>query len=201
MLEKLTSLLDWASGLSYRQLAMVAALLVALGAGGYLLLRPAPRPEGGFLPAAREEEGEEAAGTRLTVHVAGAVVHPGVVLLDPGARVMDAVQQAGGALPEADLDSLNLAQPVRDGEKITVPRRGENTPTGGGSAPGASGKVNINTASKEELERLPGIGPTLAQRILDYRQSKGGFRSVDELGKVSGIGPKKFEELKDLVEI
>ncbi|MDI6874201.1 helix-hairpin-helix domain-containing protein [Candidatus Solincola sp.] len=200
MLEKLSSLLDWASGLSYRQLAMVVALLLAAGVGGYFLLRPAPRPEGNFLPAQEEQEAE-AAETRLAVHVAGAVVHPGVVLLDPGARVMDAVEQAGGALPDADLDSLNLAQPVRDGQKITVPRKGESVGDQDGAASQAGGRVNINTAGKEELERLPGIGPTLAQRILDYREANGGFRSVEELRKVSGIGPKKFEELKDLVEI
>jgi competence protein ComEA len=200
MLEKLTSFLDWASGLSYRQLALVLVLLLALGVGGYLLLRPASHPEGSFLPAREEPEGGTGEA-RLVVHVAGAVVHPGVVILDPGARVMDAVQQAGGPLPDAELDSLNLAQPVSDGQKITVPRKGESVGNGGGNASPGSGKVNINTAGKEELERLPGIGPTLAQRILDYREAHGGFRSVEELRKVSGIGPKKFEELKGLVEI
>ncbi|MGQ9757448.1 MAG: helix-hairpin-helix domain-containing protein [Actinomycetota bacterium] len=200
MLEIITSALDWVSGLSYRQIAVVVFLLLLLGVGGFLLLRPAPRPEGSFLPAEGGKE-PEAGETRLTVHVAGAVVNPGVVTLDPGARVMDAVQQAGGPLPEADLDSLNLAQPVSDGQKIIVPRKGEGTVVQDGAASRKGGRVNINTATKEELERLPGIGPTLAQRILEYREAHGGFRSVDELRKVSGIGPKKFEELKGLVEI
>lgn len=199
-MEKITSALDWVSGLSYRQISVVVLLLLLLGVGGFLLLRPAPRPEGSFLPAEGEKE-PEAGKARLTVHVAGAVVNPGVVTLDPGARVMDAVQQAGGPLPEADLDSLNLAQPVSDGQKITVPRKGEGVGVQDGAASREGGRVNINTATKEELERLPGIGPTLAQRILDYREAHGGFRSVDELRKVSGIGPKKFEELKGLVEI
>lgn len=199
-MEKLSSFLDWASGLSYRQLALVLALILALGVGGYLLLRPASRPEGNFLPA-REEPEAGAGEAGLVVHVAGAVVHPGVVILDPGARVMDAVQQAGGPLPDAELDSLNLAQPVSDGQKITVPRKGEGVGDRDGNTPPGGGKVNINTAGKEELERLPGIGPTLARRILDYREAHGGFRSVEELRKVSGIGPKKFEELKGLVEI
>lgn len=200
MLEKITSALDWVSGLSYRQITVVVILLLLLGVGGFLLLRPVPRPEGSFLPV-EEEKDPEAVKTRLTVHVAGAVVNPGVVTLDPGARVMDAVQQAGGPLPEADLDSLNLAQPVSDGQKITVPCKGEGLAVQDGAASGEVRRVNVNTATKEELERLPGIGPTLAQRILDYREAHGGFRSVDELRKVSGIGPKKFEELSGLVEI
>ncbi len=201
MLKKLSSLLDWVSGLSCRQMAVVAALMLVAGLGGYLLLRPAPRQAGDFLPAQPVEGETEADISRLTVHVAGAVMHPGVVLLEPGARVMDAVQQAGGPLPDADLDSLNLAQPVRDGQKITVPRKGEDAGAQGGTQSQSENRVNLNTAGKEDLERLPGIGPTLAQRILDYREANGGFHSVEELRKVSGIGPKKFEEIKELVEI
>ncbi len=200
MLERISDFLDRLSALPYWQSAIIAVAVLAAAVGAFFLLRPAPRPVGEFC-ASGEEPG--AAPRVLTVHVAGAVARPGVVRLEEGARVMDAVEGAGGPLPEADLDALNLAQAVQDGQKITVPRRGEdgagNATQGGGSK--ASGKVNINTADAAELERLPGIGPTLAERILAYRERNGGFKSIEELKKVSGIGDKKFGELRDLVEI
>lgn len=196
MLEKITGFLDRLSTLPHWQLAVIAVSVMGVLAGGFFLLRPAQRPQGELHVVEQEAVAEPRV---LTVHVAGAVARPGVVLLKEGARVMDAVESAGGPLPEADLDALNLAQPVQDGQKITVPRKGE------GGAPGASreksGKVNINTADAGELEKLPGIGPTLAERIVSYREKNGSFKSIDELKKVSGIGEKKFSEIKDLVEI
>lgn len=197
MLERISSFLDRFSSLPFWQLAVIAALALAAVVGGYFILRPLPRPAGTF-HAVEEEEPE---GSRMTVHVAGAVVHPGVVLLDRGARVLDALQQAGGPLPEADLDSLNLAQVVQDGQKIIVPRKGEVLPGAADSTGSGKGRVSINTAEQSELERLPGIGPTLAERIIAYRDRNGGFKSVEELKRVSGIGQKKFEEIRDLVEI
>ncbi|MBC7247844.1 MAG: helix-hairpin-helix domain-containing protein [Actinobacteria bacterium] len=198
MLEKIADLLDRLSALPHWQLAFIAVLAVGVLAGGFFLLRPAPRPRGELHVA-----GEEAAAEPrvLTVHVAGAVARPGVVRLQEGARVLDAVEGAGGPLPEADLDALNLAQPVQDGQKISVPRKGENGGSTQGEGGKSSGKVNINTADADELEKLPGIGPTLAERIVSYRENNGGFRSVEDLKKVSGIGEKKFAELRDLVEI
>lgn len=137
----------------------------------------------------------------MTVHVAGAVKHPGVVLLAHGDRVLDAIEAAGGPLPEADLENLNLAQAVQDGQKIAVRVRGE----GGNEAASGSGeeqeKINLNSADRKSLEGLPGIGPTLAERIIAYRDKKGGFSNVEELKQVSGIGEKKFEEIRDMVEI
>ncbi|MEW6552930.1 MAG: helix-hairpin-helix domain-containing protein [Actinomycetota bacterium] len=202
MLERFSAFLDRLIGLPYWQLALLAVLAAGLAVGGYFVLRPAPRQLGEFQAAAETaaddpspDEGE------LTVHVAGAVVNPGVVLLAPGDRVMDAVAAAGGPLPEADLDGLNLAQPVQDGQKITVPCQGEAEATPSPGSGGESGKIDLNTAGLEELEKLPGIGPTLAERIISYREKKGGFRSVEELKQVSGIGDKKFEEIRDLVEI
>ncbi len=152
---------------------------------------------------------------KLAVHVAGAVSSPGVYYFPEGARVIDAVEKAG-PLPEADLNSLNLAQPLVDGSKIYVPRQGEalqapgssisqnRNPFAGSAFPSQSsdGKVNINTASAEELDKaLPGIGPTLAQRIVDYREQHGPFRSPEDLKNVSGIGERRFEQIKDLVTI
>jgi competence protein ComEA len=203
MLEKLSSFLDKLSSLPYWQIAVLVVMLTGALVGGYFILRPPPRPAGDFKPS-----GEEAAGDawqqgkdELTVHVAGAVNHPGVVLLEEGDRVIDAITAAGGPLPEADLEKLNLALTVQDGQKITVLVKGTGDNQEAAGTEDAVTKINLNTSSQRELEELPGIGPTLAERIIAYREKKGGFSSVEELKQVSGIGEKKFEEIRDLVEI
>jgi competence protein ComEA len=150
----------------------------------------------------------------LVVDVAGRVRRPGVYRFEQGDRVIDAIRRAGGALPGADLASLNLAALLTDAEQIVVGRRGagglaSGTTTGSGAVGGGSGatvpgdqeKVNVNTATLDELEALPGIGPVLAQRIIDYRTEHGGFRKIDELMEVPGIGPAKFAELKDKITV
>jgi competence protein ComEA len=148
-------------------------------------------------------------GPGVVVHVVGQVRRPGVVVLSAGGRVGDALAQAGGALPGADLTALNLARSLVDGEQVRVPKPGEAPPpappgpsgsASGGSA-GASGPVNLNTASTGALEELPGVGPVLAQRIVDWRTEHGRFTSVDELGEVSGIGEKMFAQLQDKVTV
>jgi competence protein ComEA len=141
----------------------------------------------------------------LVVAVEGKVVHPGLVRLPSGSRVADAIAAAGGALPGADLSLVNIAQKVVDGELIVVgvpppPGAAGGTGASGGSA-GPSTPVNLNTATEADLDTLPGIGPALAQRIIDYRTQHGGFHSVDELRNVSGIGDAKFAEIKDLVTV
>jgi len=204
MLDKISDFLDRLFGLPRWQLAVILLLTAAVIAAGYLVLRPPSRPTGEFQPAGEEDGAEDEVGAReLTVHVAGAVAHPGVVLLAQGDRVIDAIEAAGGPLPEADLENMNLAQVVQDGQKIAVPRKGAGAVPGTADAETAAGetRVNLNTADMKTLEELPGIGPTLAERIVAYREKHGGFRSVDELKKVSGIGDKKIEEIRDLVEI
>jgi competence protein ComEA len=146
---------------------------------------------------------------RVTVHVAGAVATPGVYDLDANARVIDAVEAAGGGTPDADLNRLNLAAKVTDGQRVLVQRVGEAvpagpaTPGGGGGAGSAdpSALVNLNSATPAELETLPGIGPTLAEAIRAERERRGGFRSVNELRDVRGIGEKRFADLKDKVTV
>lgn len=147
-------------------------------------------------------------GERVVVHVAGAVARPGVVELTPGSRVIDAVEAAGGGLPDADLDRLNLAAKVVDGERVLVQRVGEppeSTPAVAGTpaaSPGATtGPVNLNTATVEQLDTLPGIGPTLAAAIIAERERRGSFRNVNELRDVRGIGEKRFADLRDLVTV
>jgi len=150
-------------------------------------------------------------GGRIAVHVAGAVAHPGVVELAADARVIDAVEAVGGALPDGDLDRLNLAAKVADGQRVYVAKIGQSDPGAVGSqgatadgdpATGAAGgKVNLNTASQAQLEELPGIGPTYAQAIITERQRRGGFTSVNDLRSVRGIGEKRFAELAPLVSV
>lgn len=162
------------------------------------------------------------AGSSLVVHVVGQVRKPGLVRLGPGARVADALAAAGGASRRADLAALNLARPVSDGEQVYVPRPGESPPatsgggTGAASAAGgparpgagdapaagtASGPVDLNTADLGALDSLPGVGPVLAQRILEWRTEHGRFTSVDELGEVSGIGEKLLARLRPKVTL
>ncbi|OFW59899.1 MAG: hypothetical protein A2W01_12050 [Candidatus Solincola sediminis] len=184
--------------LPYWQLGLLGILALCVAVGGYLILRPPARPAPDF-HAKQEEVCEEP--RQLTVHVAGAVSHPGVVCIKEGERVIDAIEAAGGPLPEADLNALNLAQPAQDGQRISVPRQGEAAAEGGGDGEKQGRRVNINLAGQAELEALPGIGPALAERIIAYREKKGGFKNVDELKQVSGIGEKKFEELRDYIEV
>ncbi len=141
-------------------------------------------------------------GTHIVVDVEGKVRRPGIVRVPQGARVMDAVEAAGGILPGTDTAALNLARVLADGEQILVgvspPPR--STPTGGPSDT-LGAPLDLNTATLDQLEELPGVGPVLAQRILDYRTAHGRFSSVDELREVSGIGDQRFAELKDLVRV
>jgi competence protein ComEA len=129
--------------------------------------------------------------------VSGQVVRPGLVRLPPGSRVADAIQAAGGPLAGVDLSGLNLARKLNDGELIAV---GIPAPAAGGVA-GAPAKINLNTATLAELDTLPGVGPVLAQRIIDHRGKRGPFRSVDDLRQVDGIGEETFARLKDLVVV
>jgi competence protein ComEA len=139
----------------------------------------------------------------VVVDIVGAVRRPGLYRLTQGARIADAVSRAGGATPKADLALINLAAPLADGEQVVVPRRGAGAlaaPAGAGFAGAPSGgPVHLSTATLEQLDSLPGIGPVTAQKILDYRQQHGAFTSVDELDAVPGIGPARLDQLKDLV--
>ncbi len=142
----------------------------------------------------------------LVVDVRGAVTQPGVYALPPGSRLQDALQAAGGALPGADLEGLNLAAPLEDGAALRVPLQGEaqSAPSRSSgviipAAPG--GSININSASQEELESLPGIGPVLAQQVIEYREANGPFPSIEAIQNVPGIGPGIFEKIKDLITV
>jgi competence protein ComEA len=158
------------------------------------------------IPVLRAPRAARPAGgaAKVVVDVAGAVRRPGLHSLASGMRIADAVAAAGGATAKADLAAVNLAAPIADGEQIVVPAR---VPGGGAAAAGAVGggppsptaPLDLNTATLEELDALPGIGPATAQKIIDYRQAHGSFRSVDELDAVPGIGQGRLAQLKGLV--
>lgn len=137
----------------------------------------------------------------VVVHVAGLVHRPGVVTLSPGARVADAVAAAGGVSDPGDPGTVNLARPVLDGEQIVVRESGAPPPSGGSGAGPTAGPLDLNTADQQALEALPGVGPVLAGRILEWRTKHGRFSSVEELREVAGIGEKVFAALADQVRV
>ncbi|WP_406286841.1 helix-hairpin-helix domain-containing protein [Embleya sp. NBC_00896] len=204
-------------------IAVLALVAVALAVGGWWRARPqsvdAPPPAmaaGGASPVAvtgqvtggQVAPSQPASGSPapITVHVAGKVAHPGVVVLPPGARVADALRAAGGALPAADLATLNLARPLADGEQVPVgvPGAPAQAPPGPAAPPGATppnAVLDLNTATPEQLEQLPGVGPVLARQIIEKRTQLGRFAGIDQLRQVRGIGDRKFADLKTKVRV
>jgi len=215
---------EWVDWFGLTRLLTSAVAVVVVCAGAWFLVRTPPPPSeaslpvassGGAsstapvvtLPVAPAETGPPppAANSRVTVHVAGAVLLPGVYELSPGSRVDDAVEGAGGATDDAELGRINLAAPLVDGDQIYVPAIGEDVPPaalGSASAPSEStpsGPVDVNRASAGELESLPGVGPATAGAIVDERDRNGPFSSFDDLERVPGIGPAKLARLVGLV--
>jgi competence protein ComEA len=193
--------------ISRQQLVVYAAAALAIALIGARYLKqerdppvPAAHPTG--VKVARGRGGGPA-----YVHVTGAVRRPGVYRVPSWARLDAAIRRAGGATARADLQGVNLAAKVADGQQVIVPAR---VPGGSATAgeeavpasPGAAaGPISLNTATAEQLDQLEGIGPTTAQKILDWRKQHGGFRSVEDLQQISGIGPKRFESLKEKVRM
>lgn len=216
----------WVAWFGARRLVgSVLTIVVVITAGWWLLRAPAPPTEAGLprAPAAATTTVSTAATAApppsaptttvpapVVVHVAGAVNAPGVYTLSPRARAADAVAMAGGAAAGADVDALNLAAALRDGERVYVPVVGEAVPPPVGpppaapDGPGASvvpGPVDLNRATVSELDALPGVGPATAQAIVSHRDTNGPFASVDDLEQVRGIGPAKLEAIRPLVTL
>ncbi|MGH9213451.1 MAG: ComEA family DNA-binding protein [Acidimicrobiales bacterium] len=228
-------LTEWAESLDLTPTRLIVGLagLVVAGVLGWKLLAPPPPPpemqlpfvsttgpsggstDGGDAgdPAADATSPPTSEQDEVVIHVAGAVAAPGVHRLAADARVVDAVDAAGGAGADADLGRLNLAARLEDGQQVYVPRVGEvpPQPTGAGAAgggpsdaggdPSAGQPVDLNTATVDELDGLPGIGPSIAQAIVDHRDEHGSFTSVDQLVDVRGIGEAKLEQLRPLVTV
>jgi competence protein ComEA len=199
-----------------RVLAVVGIAAVVLVAGYLWATRPSAQPVAArpasaaavlSTPAATTGSSSSVASAPSTVvvQVAGKVHHPGVLTLPAGSRVADAIDKAGGLLPGADTGTLNLARRLTDGEQIRVAIPGAPAPPPGAAAPGSTSDpaspLDLNSATVEQLQTLPGLGPVFAQRIIDYRTQHGGFHTVDELRQIPGIGPHRFAELKPLVRV
>lgn len=236
---RLERLLD---GVARQRIAIALVAVLALAAAGTLWLNAQPRaadpppspassaggpglvlPPVGAAAAAPEGNaaapgaGQAAGGATIAVDVVGRVQHPGLVHLPQGSRVLDAIEAAGGTAPGAELEAVNLARKLVDGEQIRIPRHGEASasPAGGVAAPGAvpgdptgqpggAGQpgvpLDLNTATAEQLDTLPGVGEVTANQIIAYRTAHP-FKSIDDLRQVPGIGDRRFELLKDLVTV
>jgi competence protein ComEA len=179
-------------------LAVVAGLRLLGGADS----APAPvHVDGGVTKKATDR------GAELYVHVAGAVRRPGLVRLPPGTRVATALQRVGGPTRRADLTLVNLAAPIQDGQQIVVPVAGGTPAAAFGAAPStapgtsvAGAKIHLSTATTEQLDEVDGIGPTLAERIVEYRDAHGGLRSLQQLSEVEGIGEKRLATLREALQ-
>ncbi len=222
---------SWVQWVGLGRLAGTAVVVLAVLAAAYWLVKPPPATTESTLPFARSASTTEppagsvptdgtgpaddvptgsttppsGAGTTtgdVVVHVAGAVASSGVYRLPAGSRVIDAVQSAGGLAPDAQPDAVNLAALLADGERVYVPRLGEEVSPIVATTPGstvAAGPVNLNSASADELDSLPGIGPATAAAIIAHRDLHGPFASLEDLADVRGIGPAKIEALRGLV--
>lgn len=186
----------------YRWLLFLGIVVLVLGALVlFQVLRPEPQPTRLSTAIPLPTQSLTPTPYAIRVYVSGAVHSPDVYTLLQDSIVKDAMEAAGGPTGDADLERINLALPVSDGQHVHVPRKGEDNPPvqppSGQPAPG--GKVNINTADPDLLESLPGIGPALAQRIVDHRQTHGLFERIEDITEVSGIGDAIFESIQDLI--
>ena len=186
---------------SRRQILVgAAALLVLLVlAGRFLLQAGAARAPAQPLPRLPAAPAAPVTATLLVVDVVGAVRRAGLQKLPPGSRIADAIARAGGATRPADLAQVNLAAPLADGEQVVVPARGAAAGVAAPSGATSAGPVHLSTATVEQLDALPGIGPVTAQKIVAYRQAHGAFSSVAALDAIPGIGPARIDQLKGLV--
>ena len=193
----------------YRKSLLILLLILIAVAGGtyygcYMQEKESVQLDVAANPAVQQGGTEK--GAEITVYVTGAINKPGVVTVKEGARTADAVNACGGLLPTADAEKVNMEQ-VRVPEKAVpettaAAKSGSVNPaakSGTSSKAASSGPVNINTASAEELDTLPGIGPAMAQRIIEFRETEGAFTAIEDIKKVKGIGEAKFEKMKDKI--
>jgi competence protein ComEA len=180
--------------------AILALVLVVVAWRHAAAGAPAPLRVAPVTPVTAHASPAAAAARLLVVDVVGAVRRPGLVRLPEGSRVADAIANAGGLRRGAERAGVNFAAPVSDGQQVVVPQRGAAVAVGvGGAAPASTAPVSLSSATAEQLDALPGVGPATAEKIVAYRQQHGAFRSVDELDAISGIGPARIADLRGLV--
>lgn len=172
---------------------LLAVAVLVIGSTAYTITSRDEAVPIAIPPAAEKKE-------LVTVYVSGAVNKPSVVTIKSGERVQTAVNRCGGFLPTADIDAINMSEPVKDGMHILIPEI-KDAVSPAMKARAATDKININRADEKELDKLPGIGPAMAKRIIDYRTEKGLFKSPEDLKRVRGIGEAKYEKLKDKITI
>jgi competence protein ComEA len=186
--------------------SMLILLLLGMAAAGGLMYGYSERDSAVKLSSG-ESLSAEVPAHEITVYVTGAVNRPGVVTLKEGARIGDAVNSCGGVLPTGDAERINMAQVLKDGQKIQVPEKAQaakaavadKSKSAKAGSPGDGALVNINTADLQALDALPGVGPSTAQKIIDYRETEGAFQDIADLKKIKGIGEAKFAKLKDKI--
>lgn len=213
---------DFINPYGARRVAISAGVACVLAGGAWWLVRVPPAPVESVISFTStsvindvvQSVGQVQSASQIVVHVAGEVHHPGVYELSPGSRIIDAVTAAGGITARADVEVINLATPLIDSSQVYVPAKGSvrhpsfprpqpgmNAGTSTDSQQASSGLVNINRATAAELEKLPGVGPSTAQAIIEYRNSHGPFASPEDLLNVKGIGPSKFAAMQPLVGV
>lgn len=193
---------------------LLVLLFIAAAASGALLwnlsaedaVQETALSSSSFEVSSAAEPEENSAPSVLTVYVSGEVNAPGLVEISSGSRIGDAVKACGGFTPLADRSAINLAQKAEDGMQINITARQEQAAGSTAAAPAANSNqggsiVNLNTATKEELDTLPGIGPAMASRIIEYRRANGSFKSIEDIKEVKGIGEAKFAKMKDRLRI
>lgn len=183
---------------------LVVLALVFVCVGGSIWQERKALPEGpGPQAVVQQEKATKEKPPRITIYISGAVQEPGLYQVPPGIRFQEALAEAGGVTEEADLTRVNLARKCKDGCQINVPflkKKAQKAGAGNGPGQGAARRINLNQAGVEELTELPGIGPALARRIVEYRKTQP-FRKAEDLQQVSGIGPAKFQKLREWVEV
>ncbi len=186
------------------KIVIVAISIIIVATIGIYIFKQTQENEINYYETEENLETKEKNINQITIHITGEVNNPGIVILDEGARIVDALEAAGGETQNADINKLNLAYVLDDGEKLYIPGKNEEEKeyiTRGNGNQTETAKVNINTAQIEELSTLPGIGEATANKIIEYRKENGKFEKIEDIKNVSGIGDSKFQNIKEMLKV